>query len=82
MNRDEIKGKAKDIEGKVERKAGEWTGDEEAQIEGAGKQVEGKAQNLVGKVKKEGRDLADDIRDKAEEERAKADQERKDRGAA
>jgi uncharacterized protein YjbJ (UPF0337 family) len=51
MNNDRIEGKAKDIAGRVERQAGEWTGNEEAQVKGAGKQAEGKIQNTVGKVK-------------------------------
>jgi uncharacterized protein YjbJ (UPF0337 family) len=51
MNKDEIKGKAKDIAGRVQRQAGEWTGDEKSTAKGAAKQVEGKVQNAWGKVK-------------------------------
>ena len=51
MNKDRVEGKAKDIAGRVERQAGEWTGNEEAQVKGAAKQAEGKIQNTVGKVK-------------------------------
>ena len=51
MDKDEVKGKAKDIAGRVERQAGEWTGSEEHQVKGAAKQVEGKVQNTVGKAK-------------------------------
>jgi uncharacterized protein YjbJ (UPF0337 family) len=51
MNNDQVKGKAKDIAGRVERQVGEWTGDTEAQVEGAAKQVEGKVQNAWGKAK-------------------------------
>jgi uncharacterized protein YjbJ (UPF0337 family) len=51
MNKDRIEGKTKDIAGRVERQAGEWTGDEETQAKGTAKQVEGKVQNAVGKVK-------------------------------
>ena len=51
MNNDEVKGKAKDIAGRVERQAGEWTGDKEAQVKGAATQVEGKVQNAWGKAK-------------------------------
>jgi uncharacterized protein YjbJ (UPF0337 family) len=53
MDKDEVKGKTKDIAGRVERQAGEWTGDEETQAKGAGKQVEGKVQNAFGKAKDE-----------------------------
>jgi uncharacterized protein YjbJ (UPF0337 family) len=51
MNDDQVKGKAKDIAGRVERQVGEWTGDKEAQVKGAAKQVEGKVQNAWGKAK-------------------------------
>jgi len=51
MDKDEIKGKAKDVAGRVERQAGEWTGSEEHQAKGAMKQAEGKVQNIAGKVK-------------------------------
>ena len=51
MNDDRVKGKAKDIVGRVERQVGEWTGDSEAQVKGAAKQAEGKVQNAWGKAK-------------------------------
>jgi uncharacterized protein YjbJ (UPF0337 family) len=51
MDKDELKGKAKDIAGRVERQAGEWTGDEETQAKGTAKQGEGKIQNAFGKAK-------------------------------
>lgn len=51
MNRDRAKGKVKDIAGRVQRQAGEWTGDTEAEVKGAMKQAEGKTQNAWGKVK-------------------------------
>ena len=51
MDKDEIKGKAKDIAGRAERQVGEWTGSEEHQVKGAMKQAEGKLQNIAGKAK-------------------------------
>jgi uncharacterized protein YjbJ (UPF0337 family) len=51
MDKDRIKGKMKDVAGRVQRQTGEWTGDKEQQIKGASKQVEGKVQNIAGKVK-------------------------------
>ena len=48
MNRDQVKGKAKDIAGKVQRKIGEATGSTSQQVKGATKQVEGKVQKGVG----------------------------------
>lgn len=51
MNKDRIEGKVKDIEGSIERKAGELTGNPKTQVKGSAKQVEGKVQNAVGKIK-------------------------------
>ena len=51
MDKDRVKGKAKDIAGRAQRQVGEWTGDEEAQVKGTMKQAEGKVQNTVGKIK-------------------------------
>lgn len=51
MNKDQIEGKVKDAAGRVERQAGEWTGDKEHQVKGAAKQAEGKVQNAWGKAK-------------------------------
>ena len=51
MNKDHLKGTAKDIAGKVQEKAGELTGSEKTQIKGVAKQVEGKVQKGVGDVK-------------------------------
>lgn len=51
MNKDRGQGKAKDIAGRVKRQAGEWTGNEEKQVEGAAEQAEGKIQNTFGKLK-------------------------------
>jgi len=56
MDKDTIKGKMKDVGGRIERQAGEWTDNPKMQGEGAAKQVEGKVQNAFGKVKDAGRD--------------------------
>jgi uncharacterized protein YjbJ (UPF0337 family) len=66
MDKDEIKGKAKDVAGRVERQVGEWTGDTEKQAHGAAKQAEGKVQNAWGKVKDSARNATDDTRDQNE----------------
>ena len=62
MDQDNIKGKVKDIGGRVKRQTGEWTGDKELQSEGAADQAEGKVQNAWGNVKDKARDIADDIK--------------------
>ncbi len=51
MNKDRIEGKVKDIAGRIERQAGEWTGDPKKQVKGTAKQAEGKLQNTLGRVK-------------------------------
>jgi uncharacterized protein YjbJ (UPF0337 family) len=51
MNKDQVEGKVKDVAGRIERQAGEWTGDKEKQVHGAVKQVEGKVQNAWGNAK-------------------------------
>ena len=48
MNRDQVKGKAKDIAGKVQQKVGKVTGSASQQVKGVGKQIEGKVQTGVG----------------------------------
>ena len=50
MNRNQAKGTAKDVAGKVQRKVGELTGSERQQAKGAAKQVEGKVQRGMGDV--------------------------------
>ena len=50
MNRDQAKGSAKDVAGKIQRKVGELTGNDSQQAKGAAKQVEGKIQKGVGNV--------------------------------
>jgi uncharacterized protein YjbJ (UPF0337 family) len=47
MNRDQVKGTAKNVAGKVQRKVGELTGNKTQQAKGAAKQVEGKVQKGV-----------------------------------
>lgn len=51
MNEDQIKGKAKDIGGKIQEEVGKVTGSSEQQAKGLGKQVEGKVQEKTGDLK-------------------------------
>lgn len=73
MDKDELKGKAKDIAGRVERQAGEWTGNEEAVAKGAAKQAEGKLQNAFGKAKDALKKPSDAERDAEAEREAERD---------
>ena len=51
MNRDQAKGTAKDLAGRVQRAAGDLTGNTSQQIKGAAKQVAGKVQKGIGNVR-------------------------------
>ena len=59
MNKDQVEGKLKDVAGRVERQAGEWTGSKETEARGAVKQVEGKVQGAWGDVKDAGQKAVD-----------------------
>ncbi|WP_208278345.1 CsbD family protein [Massilia oculi] len=51
MNKDQVKGKAKEVGGKVQQKVGEAVGSRQQQSEGLSNQAEGKVQKKVGDVK-------------------------------
>jgi uncharacterized protein YjbJ (UPF0337 family) len=51
MNRDQAKGTAKDVAGKIQRKTGELTNNRTQQAKGAVKQAVGKVQKGVGNVR-------------------------------
>ena len=59
MNKDHLKGTAKDIAGKVQEKAGELTGSEKTQIKGLKNQVEGKTQEKFGDLKQKVNDATE-----------------------
>ena len=61
MNKDQVKGAAKDVAGKAQQKAGELTGSEKQQIKGVKNQVKGKVQQGVGDVK----DALDDANERS-----------------
>ena len=56
MNKDQLKGEAKDIAGKLQEEAGKLVGSKEQQAKGLAKQVEGKVQKGVGDVKQSVKD--------------------------
>jgi uncharacterized protein YjbJ (UPF0337 family) len=68
MDKDRVKGTVDDVAGRAKRQVGEWTGDTNAQVEGAAQQIKGKAEKAFGNVKDAARDLKAD----AEREREKA----------
>ena len=51
MDKDRIKGAAKDLKGKAKEAVGKITGDAKSEAEGKADQVKGKAQNAVGGAK-------------------------------
>jgi uncharacterized protein YjbJ (UPF0337 family) len=53
MNRDQVKGSAKDAAGKVQRKVGEALDSPTQIAKGAAKQVEGKVQKAVGNARED-----------------------------
>jgi uncharacterized protein YjbJ (UPF0337 family) len=75
MNKDQVEGKVKDVAGRVERQAGEWTGNKEAEVRGAAKQVEGKVQGAWGDVKDAGEKAAEKDRRTDEEIKARKEEE-------
>jgi uncharacterized protein YjbJ (UPF0337 family) len=58
MNKDQVKGVAKDVAGKVQEQAGKVVGSKEQQIKGLSKQISGKVQKSVGDVKQSVEDLS------------------------
>jgi uncharacterized protein YjbJ (UPF0337 family) len=58
MNKDQVKGVAKDVAGKVQQEAGKLVGSKDQQIKGLAKQISGKTQKDVGDVKEAVKDLA------------------------
>jgi uncharacterized protein YjbJ (UPF0337 family) len=50
MNRDQVKGAAKNVAGKVQEKVGQLTGNKTQQAKGAARQAEGKVQKGAGNV--------------------------------
>lgn len=51
MNKDQVKGAAKDAAGKVQEKAGELVGTSKHEAKGLAKQAEGKTQKAFGDAK-------------------------------
>ena len=58
MNKDQVKGKAKVIAGKVQEQAGKLVGSKEQQVKGLSKQITGNAQKGFGDLQQSAEDLA------------------------
>jgi uncharacterized protein YjbJ (UPF0337 family) len=57
MNKDQVKGVAKDVAGKVQEQAGKLVGSKKQQIKGISKQISGTAQKGVGDAEQTIKDL-------------------------
>jgi uncharacterized protein YjbJ (UPF0337 family) len=57
MNKDQVKGMAKDVAGKVQEEAGKLTGSKAQQGKGISKQIAGKVQKGAGDVKQAVKDI-------------------------
>jgi len=57
MNKDQVKGKAKEVGGKIQEKVGKAVGSSEQQAKGLNKQAEGKLQKGIGDAKEVAKDL-------------------------
>ena len=69
MDKDRVKGAVNDAAGRAKRQVGEWTGDTNAQAEGAAQQIKGKAQKAWGTVKDAARDAQSDAEKQRERDR-------------
>ncbi len=77
MDKDQVKGAINDAAGRAKRQVGEWTGDTDAQLEGAAQQIKGKAQKAWGDVKEAARDAQNEMdRRRAEEREREIEHER------
>ena len=51
MNRDQVKGRAKEVAGKVEKSVGRAVGSSKTEAKGIAKEITGKVQKAVGDVR-------------------------------
>ncbi|MBV8634572.1 MAG: CsbD family protein [Burkholderiaceae bacterium] len=58
MNKDQVKGSAKEVAGKIQQGVGRAVDSKEQQIKGVGKQVEGNVQKNIGNLKEGLKDAA------------------------
>ena len=57
MNKDQVKGKAKNFAGKIQEQAGKLVGSKKQQVKGLTKQIAGKAQEGFGDARQSAEDL-------------------------
>jgi uncharacterized protein YjbJ (UPF0337 family) len=64
MNRDELKGKAEAVKGKVKQAAGDLTDDEQLRDEGVVDEVAGDTQAALGRAKRKVSEAIEDVGEK------------------
>ncbi|MER2622580.1 MAG: CsbD family protein [Accumulibacter sp.] len=62
MNKDQVKGAAKDLGGTIQEQVGKLTGSTEQQAKGVNNQVEGKLQQHLGDLKENASDARDAVK--------------------
>jgi uncharacterized protein YjbJ (UPF0337 family) len=62
VNKDQVKGAAKDIAGKIQEEAGKLVGSKEQEVKGLKHQAEGKVQKGVGDLKEAVSDLKEAVK--------------------
>jgi uncharacterized protein YjbJ (UPF0337 family) len=62
-NKDELKGKGKQIVGKIKENLGNAAEDHQAEVEGKRERVEGEIQETYGKARRKAEEAADDLQD-------------------
>jgi len=63
MNKDQVKGKIKEVAGEVQEHTGKAIGSTELQAKGHAREFEGKAQKAAGDVKENLKDATRDLND-------------------
>ena len=61
MNKDQVKGVAKEAGGEIQEQVGKLTGNESQEAKGHAREMEGKIQKNVGDAKEAVKDVANDI---------------------
>jgi uncharacterized protein YjbJ (UPF0337 family) len=79
MDKDRVQGTMDDVAGRAKRQVGEWTGDTNAQVEGAAQQVKGKAEKAWGNMKDDVRDAHRGSESDKENERQKENESQNDK---
>lgn len=64
MNKDQIKGGANEVAGKIQKEVGKATGNGTQQVKGAAREVAGKVQKTYGDVKEDVKDNAQQSRER------------------